>query len=97
MIERPAWASSALEVVVDRAPVREAGERVGRGAQLGEGEVAQVGEHGRGLGHGVADAAALGLGRGLRAARQHGADDLAADQQRLAGRLALLQAADLAA
>ena len=38
-----------LEGVADRALVGQAGERVGGGAQLGDREVAQVGQHGRGL------------------------------------------------
>ena len=86
----------ALERVVDGAPVRQPGQRVGRGAQLGEREVAQVGEHRRGLGHRVVDAAALGSVGAPPLLDEHRADDLAADEQRLAGRLARLRAADLA-
>src|SRR3954462_1076441 len=47
-------------------------------------------------GGGARDAAALGVGRGVGAAREHRADDLAADEQRLARRLARQRAADVA-
>ena len=85
-----------LERVVDGALVGQPGQRVGRGAQLGQRQVAEVREHRRGLGDRLVDAPAVGVGRRSADADEHRADHLAADQQRLAHRGVRELAADLA-
>ena len=59
------------EGVGDGPLVREAGETVGRGADLGDREVAKVREHGRRLAHRVADALAFDLVERFRAVQEH--------------------------
>ena len=67
-----------LQRVGDGALVGQAGQAVGRGADLRDGQVAQVGQHGRGLADRLADPLLLRLGVAGRAAEQHRADHLAA-------------------
>ena len=86
----------ALERVVDGALVRQPGQRVGRRAPLGQRQVAEVREHRRGLADRCVDAPAVAVGRRPADADEHRADDLAADQQRLADRGVRELAADLA-
>ena len=81
-----ACANSPLQRVGDRPLVGQAGEPVGRGADLRDRQVAEVREDGRCLADGLADPLLVGLVVGGRAAEQHRADHLAADHERNAGR-----------
>jgi hypothetical protein len=72
----------ALERVVERTPVGEPGERVRGRPGLGDGEVAQVGEHGRRLLDAAMYALVLPRVRRVLVDREHRADDLPADEQR---------------
>ena len=71
-----------LQRVGDGALVGQPGQAVGRGADLRDGQVAQVGQHGRGLADRLADPLLLRLGVPGRAAEQHRADHLAAHGER---------------
>jgi hypothetical protein len=64
--------------------------------QLGDREVAQVADHRRGLGDGFGDALAVGGIKRSGVLDEHGADDLAGDEQGSAGAVRRL-AAELAA
>ena len=75
-----------LQRVGDGALVGQPGEPVGGGADLRDGQVAQVGQDRRRLADRLADPLLLGLGVGRRAAEQDRADHLAADRERNAGR-----------
>jgi len=86
-----------LEGVVGGAPVGQARQRVGAGPELRESQVAQVGEHRRGLGDGAPDPRVLLRREALRVPDQHRADDLATDQQGLAEALPARVRADRAA
>jgi hypothetical protein len=86
----------AAERVVDAAAIREAGERVGGGPALRDGEVAQVREHGSGLGHGLVQPPVGLVAQIVGVGEQDGADHLAADQERLAARRAVQVPADRA-
>jgi hypothetical protein len=71
-----------LERVRDRPLVGQAGQAVGRGAHLRDGQVAEVRQDGRCLTDRLPDPLFLGLRIGGWAAEQDGADHLAADYER---------------
>jgi len=77
-----AWANVRFKRVGDGALVGQPGQAVGRGADLRDGQVAEVGQHGRGLADRLADPLLLRLGVPGRAAEQHRADHLAAHGER---------------
>ena len=75
-----------LQRVGDRALVGQPGQAVGGGADLGQGQVPQVGQHRRGLADRLADPLLLRLRIAGRAAEQDRADHFAADRERDARR-----------
>jgi hypothetical protein len=75
----------ALDGVLDGPVVGQPGERVGGGPDLGDGQVAQVGQDRGGLGDRLPDALVGLVGGRVGVVDQDRPDHLAADQQRLAG------------